>query len=68
MRASHYCIDLIHSCVFKGHSIILNIANQPNIMPINKFNKGSITKLVIMVCFKHNIGVSNDILGSPYVS
>ena len=27
----------MHSCVFKGHSIIVNIANQPNNMPINKF-------------------------------
>ena len=45
----------MHSCVFKGHSIILNIASQPNIMPRNKFSIREVAKSMYHQIGQHGL-------------
>ena len=46
---------IVHICVFKGHSTILNTANQPKIMPINKCSIGEVAKSMYHQIAQHGL-------------
>ena len=45
----------MHSCVFKGHFIILKLASQPKIMPRNKFSKREVAKSMYHQIGQHGL-------------
>ena len=46
---------LMHICVFKGHSTILNTANQPKIIPRNKCSMGKLAKSMYHQIAQHGL-------------